>query len=47
MSLRKVSGQQTNGRELLAGKIEIETVFLHHDLLDADFQRVTRFRAVT
>src|SRR5258708_26899022 len=45
MSLRKFSGQQTNGRELLAGKTEIETVFLYHDLLDADFQRVSRFRA--
>jgi len=47
MSLRKFQRAANQRQELLAGKTEIETVFLYHDLLNADFQRVAGCRAVT
>ncbi len=42
----KFGGQQTDGGELLAGKIEIEAGVLHNDFLYADFHRVARLCAV-
>jgi len=42
----KFLGEQANGGELLAGKIEVETGVLDHDLLDADFHGVAGFRSI-